>query len=702
MRTFAVLSAIAALPSGDAVSANPIRKVVTMMQALQAKVEAEGEKEKALYDKYMCYCKTSGGELAKQIADAEAKGPELESSIEEGQSKLAQLKEDIKAHQADRAAAKEAMAKATAVRQEEAAKFDAATADLKTNLAAMNKAVTAIEKGMGGFLQTAAASTLRVFAMNDNKIADADRQDLLAFLSANSEYAPASGEIVGILKQMGDEMSADLKEAVDAEAAAVKSFDGLIAAKKKEVNALTKMIETKLERSGTLAVEIQEMKNDLGDTAEGLEDDKKFLADMDKNCADKKTMYEENVKYRTQELAALADTIKVLNDDDALELFKKTLPGSASFLQVEISTAQTKQQALSMINGLRRHHKSPQLDFIALSLRGKKIGFEKIITLIDDLVAELKKDQVDDDAKKEYCAVEFDTTDDKKKVLEKSISDLKTAIQDSEEGIATTTDEIAALEAGIKALDKSVTEATEQRKEENEDYTALMASDAAAKELILFAKNRLNKFYNPKLYKAPAKKELTDEDRATLAAGGTLAPTEAPGGIAGTGIGFVQTVTAPPPPPEAFEAYSKKSEESNGIIAMLDLLVKDLDKEMTEAEVTEKDAQGDYEVYMKDSSAKRAQDSKTLTDKEGTLASLKSGLEDQKGSLTSTSKELMATNQYIHALHLECDWLIKYYDMRKEARANEIDSLGKAKAVLSGADYSLIQTSARARKFLRH
>jgi len=702
MRTFAVLSAIAALPSGDAVSANPIRKVVTMMQALQAKVEAEGEKEKALYDKYMCYCKTSGGELAKQIADAEAKGPELESSIEEGQSKLAQLKEDIKAHQADRAAAKEAMAKATAVRQEEAAKFDAATADLKTNLAAMNKAVTAIEKGMGGFLQTAAASTLRVFAMNDNKIADADRQDLLAFLSANSEYAPASGEIVGILKQMGDEMSADLKEAVDAEAAAVKSFDGLIAAKKKEVNALTKMIETKLERSGTLAVEIQEMKNDLGDTAEGLEDDKKFLADMDKNCADKKTMYEENVKYRTQELAALADTIKVLNDDDALELFKKTLPGSASFLQVEISTAQTKQQALSMINGLRRHHKSPQLDFIALSLRGKKIGFEKIITLIDDLVAELKKDQVDDDAKKEYCAAEFDTTDDKKKVLEKSISDLKTAIQDSEEGIATTTDEIAALEAGIKALDKSVTEATEQRKEENEDYTALMASDAAAKELILFAKNRLNKFYNPKLYKAPAKKELTDEDRATLAAGGTLAPTEAPGGIAGTGIGFVQTVTAPPPPPEAFEAYSKKSEESNGIIAMLDLLVKDLDKEMTEAEVTEKDAQGDYEVYMKDSSAKRAQDSKTLTDKEGTLASLKSGLEDQKGSLTSTSKELMATNQYIHALHLECDWLIKYYDMRKEARANEIDSLGKAKAVLSGADYSLIQTSARARKFLRH
>jgi len=372
MRSLVALSIIAALPAGDAATANPVRKVVTMMQALQAKVEAEGEKEKELYDKYMCYCKNGAANLAKSIADAEAKGPELQSAIEEGQSKLAQLKSDIKAHKADRSAAKEAMAKATALRAEEKAKFEAATSDLRTNLAAMTKAVAAIEKGMGGFLQTKAASVLRTFAMNSNKIADADRQDLLAFLTANSDYAPASGEIVGILKQMGDEMSADLKAAVDAEAAAQKGFDELMAAKKKEVDALTKMIEEKLERSGALAVEIQQMKNDLGDTAEGLEEDKKFIADLEKNCELKTKMFQENVKYRTQELVALADTIKVLNDDDALELFKKTLPGSASLLQVQVSTSQMKSQALSMINELRRHSKSPQLDFIALSLRGQK------------------------------------------------------------------------------------------------------------------------------------------------------------------------------------------------------------------------------------------------------------------------------------------------------------------------------------------
>merc|ERR1719238_226017 len=128
----------------------------------------------------------------------------------------------------------------------------------------------------------------------------------------------------------------------------------------------------------------------------------------------------------------------------------------------------------------------------------------------------LKKEQVDDNNKKEYCNVQFDSLDDKKKALERSVSDAEKAIEDATESIATLTSEIEALAAGIKALDKSVAEATETRKSENEEYTALMASDTAAKELIGLAKNRLNKFYNPKLYKAPAKKELTDEDRIVV------------------------------------------------------------------------------------------------------------------------------------------------------------------------------------------
>merc|ERR1712129_5169 len=133
----------------------------------------------------------------------------------------------------------------------------------------------------------------------------------------------------------------------------------------------------------------------------------------------------------------------------------------------------------------------------------KKVGFEKVIKMIDEMVANLKKEQIDDENKKEYCEKQFDLSEDKKKELELSVSDSETAIEEMEGSIEKLTEELKALEKGIKALDKSVSEATEQRKEENAEYKELKQSDTAAKEILLFAKNRLNKFYNPKLYKPP-------------------------------------------------------------------------------------------------------------------------------------------------------------------------------------------------------
>jgi len=629
--------------------------------------------------------------LSKSIGDADTKMPQLDSDIKSGEAKKKQLDEDIKQHQVDRSAAKEAIASSTALRQKEAAAYDKESSEDDANIAATAKAMTAIEKGMGSaFLQTSAANVLRRVAEKRQE------EELVSFLSASDSYAPASGQITGILKTMHDEMAADIAEQDAAEKAAIAAFDELVAAKTKEVNALTKALESKMTRTGELAVKIVQMKNDLGDTAAALAEDKKFLADMEKNCDKKAAEWEGIVKVRNEELTALAETIKVLNDDDSLELFKKALPASASFMQVKVSSATNRAQALSAI---RAAH-SPQLDFIALAIQGRKIGFEKVIKMIDEMAATLKKEQNDDDHKKEYCAKQFDQADDKKKGLERSVADLETAIADAKDGIATTSDEIKALEASIKALDAAVAEATEQRKEENEDFQALMASDSAAKEILGFAKNRLNKFYNPALYKPPPKRELSDEDRATLAAGGTLAPTAAPGGIAGTGVTVLADVSEhgvakPPPPPEAPGAYKKKGEESNGVIAMIDLLIKDLDKEMTVAKAEEKDAQGDYEQMMNDSAEKRAGDAKSLANKEGAVADMQAALQRDTDGKASATKELMATVQYIQSLHNECDWLLQYFEVRREARTSEIDALGKAKAVLSGADFSLVQTNAQ-------
>ena len=182
-----------------------------------------------------------------------------------------------------------------------------------------------------------------------------------------------------------------------------------------------------------------------------------------------------------------------------------------------------------------------------------------------------------------------------------------------------------------------------------------MAQDTAAKQLLGLAKNRLNKFYNPSLAK------------------------------------FVQTAAAPPAAPEAPADYEKKTEAGNSIIAMLDELAADLDKEMTVAQAEEKDAQAAYQRATSDAKDKRAQDTKMITDKKGVTADTEAALQTASDDKASAEKELAATNSAIQALHGECDWILKYYDLRKESRAGEIDALGKAKAVLNGADFSLVQ-----------
>jgi peptidoglycan hydrolase CwlO-like protein len=666
--------------------ANPIRKVVTLLQQMEKKVKAEGERDEDLFSKFMCYCKSGAGDLGASIDAAGNKIPQVESAIKEAEATQTQLKADLVQHRSDRSAAQEAIAKATAIRTKEAATFAKDSSDAKMNIAAMGKAISSLESGMaGGFLQTSAASVVKRLSV-EMELSNADREVLSAYLSAQrNSYAPQSGEITGILKEMSDTMKADLAEMTATEGSAKANFNALVQAKEKEIAANTKAIEEKTVRSGEVAVEIVQMKEDLDDTSKAMLEDKKFLGDLEKNCQTKRAEYDVVVQTRSEELTALAETIKLLNDDDALELFKKTLPSAASFVQLNVAGKQIKAQALKALKG----SKGRAIDMVMLALRGKGQGtFDKVVKMIDDMTALLGREQVDDDSKKAYCDTAFDRTEDDMKSLDQTIADLGKSIEDAEGRIATLTEELTALAKGIKDLDKQVADATANRQEENAVYTETMSNNNAAKELIGIAKNRMNKFYNPKLYVAPPKRELSAEDRIAVNMGGTAPPTPAPGGIAGTGITALDQV-APPPPPEAVAAYKVKGEESTGVIGMMDMLVADLDKEIQEMTTEETDSQAEYETFMQDSADKRAADSASVAEKESAKADTESQLQHANQEHHTKTSEAMAKGEEIAALHQECDWLVANFEARKAARAGEVDSLKKAKAVLSGADFSL-------------
>jgi hypothetical protein len=393
---------------------SPIRRIVNLLQKMQQEVNDEAKRDEELTEKFVCYCETNDGELSSSTEALRNKIPEIEASIEEAVSLKAQLDQELVKHKADREAAKESIAASTKQREKEAEAFAAESTELNGNINSCKAAISALTKGLGGsFLQTPAASKLRDLVLSRNGLDRYSRDTLTEFLSTSAQttYTPVSNEIIGILSQLQEDMEKELDAITKTENQAITEHEGLVSAKEKEIAAATEAIESKTQRSGEVAVEIVSLKNDLEDTKEELGADEVFLMELKKSCSTKAKEYDERKTLRAQELVAISETIKILNDDDALDLFKKTLP-SPSLLQFAQRDRDLRNQALAALKKLK---KTPELNFIALALHGKKAGFGKVIEMIDKLVTTLGKEQTDDDKHKDWCTQEFDTADDDEK-----------------------------------------------------------------------------------------------------------------------------------------------------------------------------------------------------------------------------------------------------------------------------------------------
>jgi len=300
-------------------------------------------------------------------------------------------------------------------------------------------------------------------------------------------------------------------------------------------------------------------------------------------------------------------------------------------------------------------------------------GFDEVKKMIDDMVVLLGKQQKDDDTQKAYCEDEFEKSADEEAASKTKLAQTDAKLSELTDTIGTLMEEISALGASIAALDKSVADATEQRKEEHSAYVESMQMNEAAAGLVDKAKNRMQKFYNPTLYKAPPKTERSMEQKTIDA--GTFVQ--------------VHSNVAPPPAPEMPSGPVQKNAKSAGVIGMMDTIIRDLQNDMKDSEYEEKTAQKDYAGLMADSQATRAGDSKSLTGKTTTKAEVENELMTTKEVRSATATDLKQVQTVIQELHAACDFIMQNADLRKEARTNEIEGLKNAKAVLSGASFSL-------------
>merc|ERR1719265_1253136 len=201
----------------------------------------------------------------------------------------------------------------------------------------------------------------------------------------------------------------------------------------------------------------------------------------------------ERTKMRNMEITAISEAIGILNDDDALDVFKKSLPSSfvqsVGFLQQGNTKATRARKAQAILAGVAAKNKDVRLNLLLYTL-GSKLkmkstgGFDEVKKMIDDMVVLLGKQQKDDETQKAYCEDEFDKAADEEAAAKTKLSQTDAKLSDLTDTIGTLTEEISSLEASVAALDKSVADATEQRKEEHAAYVEQMQMNEAAMGLV--------------------------------------------------------------------------------------------------------------------------------------------------------------------------------------------------------------------------
>merc|ERR1719281_2380340 len=249
---------------------------------------------------------------------------------------------------------------------------------------------------------------------------------------------------------MKDDMEAELKEAIADEEKAITGFGELKASKESEITAATEAIESKTGRSGEVAVSAVQTKDSLEDTKEELADVEKFIQQLATECATKEKEWAERQKIRAEEVKAISEAVSILNDDDALDVFKKARPSALvqeelGFLQKSNGVAIQAKKAQAVLAAAAKKVNSNQLNLLLftlnsklkLSAKGKTQDLSSVIKMIDDMVVLLGKDQTDDDKSKTFCEDELEKAADE----QKAATDKKAAVEAS---IAELTDAVAA------------------------------------------------------------------------------------------------------------------------------------------------------------------------------------------------------------------------------------------------------------------
>jgi len=646
----------------------PVTRVVNLLKEMSATLNKEQEEDEALYDKLACWCNNNQYEKKGTSDAATAKIADLEATIEMLTARSAELKTRIAELESEVAADKASLAKATALREKQLKEFHSLELDSISALENLKAAIVVLGRHHGaafpqfdpssssqGFLQEA------VPGWSASEIASVKRamKSASAFVQSHHDqnympsYAAKSGEIFGVLKTLKEEMEGELSEAQKTEKARAAAFAELRSAKTSQIESGEKMAENKEDQKAKADMDLAEAKEDLGQTQAALAEDQKFLANLETTCKEADANFALRKKSRMEEIQAVSQTIEILTEDEAKDAMDTTF----NFMQVADSNSNGQQTsadkkrhrdaAAVLRKGAMKTH-SPELAMLASAV--ELDAFTKVKAMIDKMIVTLQTQQADEVKKNDWCKAELQENEMSTMKAKDLKADQEAAIGQLEATIKTLAEEIEKAHLDISGLQVALQRASENRKQENLDFQKVVADQMVTAEILAKALDKLATFY----------------DEAAL----------------------TQTHAHAKQTPPVPQMEYKKSSGSTGVMSMIEKLIYDTKDITAESKKSESEAQAAYEALVADTNDSIADLTKAITSKTQAKAKAKKELAMTQGDLADTATEIENLGKYNADMHGECDYVLKNFDIRQQARSEEVEALQQAKQILNGADLS--------------
>jgi len=492
-----------------------------------------------------------------------------------------------------------------------------------------------------GLITPSARKTIGAFVQSPEDFFDAEP-------TFKQSYAPASGEIFGILKQMKETFETNLSSSQKEEMANQKAYEDLKSAKEAEIQAGQAQVDTKTQELATTDEKNAQAKQDIEDTKNSLSADEQFLMMLKEKCSMTDSEWEERQKTRQLEMEAVSKALAVLSSDDAHDLFTKTF----NFVQTaSVSKSSRRGQASQLLKSVATKVGNPRLATLAESVQLD--AFVRVKKAIDDMVSQLLKEKEDEIKHKDFCTDEFNSNELQTEKKTRAKQDVEAKISDLEMSVKQLGEAIGALKGEISELQVQLKRAGEDREKQNKEFQTTVADQRATQKLLTQAINVLKGFYAKK-----AKAFLQ------------------------------QAQPAGPPPPAGFDSY-KKNAAAGGVMGMIQQIINDAKAMEAETIRAEEDSQKAYEEFVKDTNGSVEEKNKDIIHKSKTKAKAEADLVQAKDDNEAVSLELEQLGNYKAELHGSCDFIVKNFEIRQSARDEEVEALKQAKAILSGADFSM-------------